>query len=208
MALFTKQKENTNMCTYLYFELYGSIFHKLEFKNAWIYTVDKENVVLICGVEENTENIELVGTGLLSLSDQCKGYVNQNILHPVTTVQNSKLIDMIPDTKIITGEQNKENDMTFNKLVFRNIGRIEKLHELYSVSSSLDDIHRDIDYQLTKQSVHEVHKMYNFVIYSIIILFVILLSCSMIKKYCTTPSTLPIRDYNPVHFDTIKVTEI
>ena len=34
MALFTKQKEKTQMCKYLYFELYGSIFHKLEFKTG------------------------------------------------------------------------------------------------------------------------------------------------------------------------------
>jgi len=52
MALFTKLKENTKMCTYHYFELYESIFHKLEFKNTWIHTVDKENVVLTCGIDE------------------------------------------------------------------------------------------------------------------------------------------------------------
>jgi len=130
-----------------------------------------------------------VGTGLLSISDQCKRYANQNILHPVTTVQNSKLIDIIPETKIITGGQNLENDMAFNKPVFRNIGKIEKLHDLNSISSSLYDINRYIDYQLTKQAVHEVHRNYNYVIYSVIILFVILIICKKIL-YNTTSSTI------------------
>jgi len=66
----------------------GSIFHKLQFRNTWIYTTEKENVVLTCGVDEKTETIELVGTGLLTISEQCKGYASQNILHPVTKVQN------------------------------------------------------------------------------------------------------------------------
>jgi len=76
------------MCKYLYFELNGSIFHKLEFKNTWIYTVIKESVVLTCGVDEKTETLELMGTGLLTIKEQCKGYANQNILHPITTVHN------------------------------------------------------------------------------------------------------------------------
>ncbi|CAI6373850.1 unnamed protein product [Macrosiphum euphorbiae] len=70
MALFTKQKEKTQMCKYLYFELYGSIFHKLEFKNTWIYTVEHENVVLTCGVDERSENIELYS-------------IQNNLAHPI-----------------------------------------------------------------------------------------------------------------------------
>ncbi|CAI6374222.1 unnamed protein product [Macrosiphum euphorbiae] len=108
MALFTKLEEKTQMCTYLYFELYGSIFHKLEFKNTWIYTVEQENVVLTCGLDKKTETIELVGAGLLSIEEQRKGYASQNKLQPVTSVQNSKLIDIIPETKIFTEERNLE----------------------------------------------------------------------------------------------------
>jgi len=147
---------------------------------------------------------------LLSIGEQCKGYASQNILHPVTTVQNSKLIDIIPETKIITGGQNLEQNTTFNVITSRNMGKIEKLHDLNSISSSLDDINRDIDYQLIKQSVREVNRNHNYIFYSIIILFVFLFICAMIKKYCisTTPPPTPLRDYNPVHFDTIKVTEV
>jgi len=115
MALFTKQKEKTQMCKYLYFELYGSIFHKLEFKNTWIYTVEHENVVLTCGLDEKSENIELVGTGLLTIEEQCKGYASQNILQPVTSVQNySQLVDIIPETKIITVDQKLKQDAMFS----------------------------------------------------------------------------------------------
>jgi len=208
MALFTKQGENTQMCKYLYFELNGSIFHKLEFKNTWIYTVDKENVVLTCGLDEKTETIALTGTGLLAIDDQCKGYASQNILHPVTIIQNSKLIDIIPETKLISLDK-FENNVTFKRPVFKTMGKIEKLHDLHSVSSSLDDINRDIDYQITKESVHEVHKNYNYVIYSILIIFVFFVVCSQINKYCKTPLPVPVHDYDPVHFDTIRrVTEV
>lgn len=91
------------------------------------------------------------------------------------------------------------------------MGKIEKLHDLnYIISNSLNDINKDIDYQITKQSVHEVHKNYNYMFYSIVILFVILIVCSMIKKYCivSTPPTVPLRDYNPVLFDAIRVTDV
>jgi len=83
----------------------GSIFHKLELSNTWIYAVDTENVVLRCGQEEKSENILVSGTGLLTINEQCKGYANQNILHPVTTVQNSKFVDFIPETKLLKGSQ-------------------------------------------------------------------------------------------------------
>jgi len=112
---------------------------------------------------------------LLSIGEQCKGYASQNILHPVTTVQNSKLIDIIPETKIITGGQNFEQNTTFNVITSRNMGKIEKLHDLNSISSSLDDINRDIDYQLTKQSVREVKRNHNYIFYSIIIFFLFVL---------------------------------
>ncbi|CAI6356443.1 unnamed protein product [Macrosiphum euphorbiae] len=77
-----------------------------------MYTVEQENV-LKCGVDEKTETIELVGTGLLTIEEQFKGHASQNILQPVTSIQNSKLIDIIPETKIITEEQNLEQDATF-----------------------------------------------------------------------------------------------
>uniref|UniRef100_A0A2S2NTW6 Envelope fusion protein n=1 Tax=Schizaphis graminum TaxID=13262 RepID=A0A2S2NTW6_SCHGA len=210
MALFTKQQEKTQICEYLYFELLGSIFHKLEFRNTWIYTTEKENVVLTCGVDEKMESIELVGTGLLTLSDQCKGYASQNILHPVTSVQNTQLIDIIPETKIIKEGKNFKQDDISSIPIFKNIKKIEKLHDLNSISSTLDDINKDIDYQLTKQTVREVHKNYNYVFYGIVILFIFLIVCSLINKLFRNTSTppVPLRDYNPVHFDTIKVTEV
>jgi len=129
MALFTKKKEKTQICEYLYFELLGSIFHKLEFRNTWIYTTEKENVVLTCGVDEKTETIEIIGTGLLTISDQCKGYASQNILHPVTTVHKSHLIDIIPETKIIRVDQNLKQEGVISIPIFKNIRKIEKLHD-------------------------------------------------------------------------------
>jgi len=119
-------------------------------------------------------------------------------------------VDIITETKILTGGQNLEQNFTFNILTSRNMRKIEKLHDLNSISSSLDDINRDIDYQLTKQSVREVHRNHNCIFYSIIILFVFMIICTMIKKYCinTAPPPTPLRDYDPIHFDTIKVTEV
>jgi len=51
------KRKKTKMCKYLYFELHGSIFHKLEFRNIWLFTVEKENLVLTCGVDEISETI-------------------------------------------------------------------------------------------------------------------------------------------------------
>jgi len=81
---------------------------------------------------------------------------------------------------------------------------------LNSISSSLDDINKDIDYQLTKQTVREEHRNYNYVFYGIIILFIFLIVCSFINTIFrnTTPPPVPLRDYNPIHFDTVKVTEV
>ncbi|KAF0745142.1 Envelope fusion protein, partial [Aphis craccivora] len=69
-------------CKYLYFELNGSIFHKLEFKNAWIYTADKKLDSVI--IDEKSESIKLIGTGLLINNVKTvKGMLVKNILHPV-----------------------------------------------------------------------------------------------------------------------------
>lgn len=83
MALFNRQGENIRMCIYLYYELNGSIFHKLQFKNMWIYTVDKDNVVLTCSTDEKSDTTEIIGTDLLTFDEQCKEYASQNLLHPV-----------------------------------------------------------------------------------------------------------------------------
>lgn len=208
MALFNNQVDNTQNWKYLYFNLKGSIFHKLELRNTWIYTVNTENVVLTCGSEEKTENVLLCGTGLLTLDEQCKGYANQNILHPITTVISEKIVDFIPETKLLKGEQ--IDHITLSKLPnLSYTGQIEKLHELKSISSSIDDINRDIDYNSTKQSIQQVYTYNHYVIFSIIILFIFIVICSKIKTICSQPPPVPVRDYGNMHFDTItKVTEV
>jgi len=54
-----QRKKRKCVNSYILSYLYGSIFYKLEFRNTWIYTVEKENVVLTCGVHDKTETIEL-----------------------------------------------------------------------------------------------------------------------------------------------------
>jgi len=122
-------------------------------------------VVITCGEEEKTESIELTGTGLLTLDKTCRGYASHTMLHPVTIVHNLYLKDIIHETKLTRVGEIKDPGTI--KINFKQLGKIEKLHDLRAVSNTLEDINTDIDNQLAQQSMSRLYNHNNYMSYLI-----------------------------------------
>lgn len=216
MASFTNQDDTYSLCKYLYFNLTGSIFHKLEFSNTWIYTVNKENIVITCGDDEKTDTIFLNGTGKLSIREDCKGYASQHILQPVSTIHTTNLVDIIPEIKIKDLGKITIDGASLNFSV-NQIKSVEKLQDLNKLSNSLDDINRAIDLQIIKNSMHVFHRKndyMSYVIYVLIIIFVIFVIYVCIMKHCNNKHQPLDNDLQPdfrsgsIHFDNFRVTQV
>ncbi|KAF0692437.1 Envelope fusion protein [Aphis craccivora] len=81
-------------------QLRANLFHKLKFKNEWIYATPGETIFITCDQNKSSTKHFLEGVGILYLNETCKAYATRDILisHKIET--DTELVDFVPNSQI------------------------------------------------------------------------------------------------------------
>ncbi|XP_050528567.1 uncharacterized protein LOC126898514 [Daktulosphaira vitifoliae] len=97
IQLFFKPTIVPTTCQFVYGKLHESIFLKLKYKNTWLYATNTENIIVNCDEREVGLNTLLVGTGMISLRDDCKAITANSVLMPIKSFTSSRYEDFMPE---------------------------------------------------------------------------------------------------------------
>ncbi|KAL4119479.1 hypothetical protein QTP88_012286 [Uroleucon formosanum] len=101
VKLFVKPSSIPISCPIHYFDITRSIYHRLKYQNAWIYTIKTtDNVAVSCENRDQAINIQLTGNGVLTLNEDCRGYTPQLVLTPSRHLNSTHYKDLISDDNI------------------------------------------------------------------------------------------------------------
>ncbi|KAL4154028.1 hypothetical protein QTP88_001861 [Uroleucon formosanum] len=103
VELFVKPSSIPISCPIHYLDITRSIYHRLKYQNAWIYTIKTtDNVAVSCENRDQAINIQLTGNEVLTLNEDCRGYTPQMVLTPSRHLNSTHYKDLISDVGITT----------------------------------------------------------------------------------------------------------
>ncbi|KAL4134811.1 hypothetical protein QTP88_006520 [Uroleucon formosanum] len=153
VELFVKPSSIPISCPIHYLDITRSIYHRLKYQNAWIYTIKTtDNVAVSCENRDQAINIQLTGNGVLTLNEDCRGYTPQLVLTPSRHLNSTHYKDLISDVGITTNltipaslKQKISSGNTHTNSVI-------KLTDLGQYSKSIEEIEQLIQEEKDKQN--------------------------------------------------------
>lgn len=71
MSLLLNSNSLGKTCQIMYFKLNNAIYHRLKNRNDWLYVVKDNHIVVTCDYDTYTKSLELNGTGILHIKNNC-----------------------------------------------------------------------------------------------------------------------------------------
>ncbi|KAE9521490.1 hypothetical protein AGLY_018089 [Aphis glycines] len=169
--LFVKPSSIPISCPIHYLDITRSIYHRLKCQNAWIYTTKtSDNVAVSCENRDQAINIQLIGNGVLTLNEDCRGYTPQPNLTPSRHLNSTHYKDLISDVGITT-------NLTIPTSLKRKISSsnthtnpIIKLTDLGQYSKSIEEIEQLIQEEKDKQNNKNTTDLHSYLFYFILIM--------------------------------------
>lgn len=210
LMIFRKPGIIPNSCSLRNINFNFSIWHRLENTNSWIYITVKDYIIVKCKGMSEVETVNVNGTGILELSNQCEANTDDGTL----LISQKKVItkiykDIIPelnatiDLKISLTNKNEilNNFMLINdsKSIIKN-----NLHKLMEYSNSLENL-KQLSANNDTINTH-FNILWGTVIISIGLLIIISLYFKLKNKYCknkgSVEETIVNKTYESVNAQT------
>ncbi|KAL4152675.1 hypothetical protein QTP88_000508 [Uroleucon formosanum] len=171
VELFVKPSSIPISCPIHYLDITRSIYHRLKYQNAWIYTIKAtDNVAVSCENRDQAINIQLTGNGVLTLNEDCRGYTPQLVLTPSRHLNSTHYKDLISDVGITTNltipaslKQKISSGNTHTNSVI-------KLTDLGQYSKSIEEIEQLIQEEKDKQNSKNTTDFHSYLFYVILII--------------------------------------
>ncbi|KAL4103473.1 hypothetical protein QTP88_018849 [Uroleucon formosanum] len=171
VELFVKPSSIPISCPIHYLDITRSIYHRLKYQNAWIYTIKTtDNVAVSCENRDQAINIQLTGNGVLTLNEDCRGYTPQLVLTPSRHLNSTHYKDLISDVGITTNltipaslKQKISSGNTHTNSVI-------KLTDLGQYSKSIEEIEQLIQEEKDKQNSKNTTDFHSYLFYVILII--------------------------------------
>ncbi|XP_025406960.1 uncharacterized protein LOC112680941 [Sipha flava] len=163
------------------FKLDTSIYHKLTYKNKWLYVTKGENIFITCNKEKQSVNHKLSGVGVISLNEACKGFTERDILIPGEINHLEEYTDFIPTSKILHLEEHLTSPI--DKTMFQD--KYIKSNQLYN----LNEVAKPVSYFQIKKEMDKNQNKYidiqrnnGYLLYAVTGIIFISISIFWIKK--------------------------
>ncbi len=171
VELFVKPSSIPTSCPIHYLDITRSIYHRLKYQNAWIFTIKTtDNVAVSCENRDQAINIQLTGNGVLALNEECRGYTPQMVLTPSRHLNSTHYKDLISDVGITT-------NLTIPTTLKRKINNsnthtnsVIKLTDLGQYSKSIEEIEQLIQEEKDKQNNKDTTDLHSYLFYFILIM--------------------------------------
>lgn len=173
VELFVKPSNIPITCPIHYLDINRSIYHRLKYQNAWIYTIKTtDNVAVSCENRDQAINIQLTGNGVLTLNEDCRGYTPQMVLTPSRHLNSTHYKDLISDVGITT---NLTIPTSLKKKISSSnahTNSVIKLTDLGQYSKSIEEIEQLIQEEKDKQNNKDTTDLHSYLLYIILIIVV------------------------------------
>ncbi|KAF0682192.1 Envelope fusion protein [Aphis craccivora] len=173
-------------------QLRTNLFHKLKFKNEWIYATLGETIFITCDQDKRSTNIFLEGVGILYLNETCKAYATRDILIPYKIETDTEHVDFVPNSRIKEPED-RYASLTTNILENKHV-RTNQMFDLNLVAKSTSEIIKDVKTEQMRRSKRR-HDYLLYVISAIAIICIVItiIRCIEKKPWCTINGTMRSR---------------
>lgn len=157
----------------------NEIWYQLIEQNKWLYVVPQITHITIDCHKKGLYDIQIKGTGFLTLTPSCKAYTKSVTLIP--TVQlSSSISTFIPELNIITDSQQDEHPIPSLQFIPLN-NPISNLDDLKTASFKLNQISLMADQINHKTQIKEKIQFYDIFIKCISIVSVIIITYYIVK---------------------------
>lgn len=134
VLLLQEPEEVPENCEIMQLQMTTTIFHKLRYKNQWLYTTNHETIFITCDDDKQSSS-HILRVGILKLNETCKGYATRDVLIPGKIDNRAYYIDFIPKS-VIT-----ENYVTTNfQQPTKSHMKTNQLHDFHDIAFSKNQI--------------------------------------------------------------------
>ncbi|KAL4107964.1 hypothetical protein QTP88_018233 [Uroleucon formosanum] len=180
VQLLQDPKEVPTTCDIRHVRLQATIFHKLSYRNKWLYATDSE-VIIINGENDQEASTHLLeGVEIISINETCKGNVTRDLLLPSTNSENN-YSDFIP-TSIITQQEFQHVSLDLYTMEDENVinNHMSDLNLISKTHMQLQEHNNNI-YKVTQLQNNQI--IHNYILYlTIFLTFVISIAFLQIKS--------------------------
>jgi len=148
--LFRKPKSVPLTCNIKYVKFSHNIWHKLDNRNEWIYVTNNESIIITCKNSSDTYMIDVSGTGILSLENNCEANTVDDEIKLIPKREiNSKIVKNFSPYLNLSVHFDMLKDLPREKLNYsvfpkENYKIKNNLNKLVENSRSLDEIQTQI----------------------------------------------------------------
>ena len=163
VLLLQDPKEVPDSCEIMHVQLHTNLFHKLKFKNDWIYATPGETIFITCDHDKKSENHLLEGVGILSLNETCKAYATRDLLIPHKTENEEEYLDFIPHSEIKKTEE-IQIDLPSTILKIKHV-HTNQMYDLNLVAKSTTEIKEIIEKSAEVEAAQDNKNRHNYLLY-------------------------------------------
>jgi hypothetical protein len=193
MMLFRQPKVLPETCNLRYIKFTISIWHRLEDTNSWLYVIDKGNIIIKCENISDPEILDINGTGIFQLNNQCEANTNDNtILIPKRKIISKIYTDFVPQLNLsfnfLTQFESMETESQLDITLLKENPKIKNnLNNLIENSKSLKELHKQLKGKLVEETLN-IPRTYMYVIITVLVIgvsiFIIIVYFKLKNIFC------------------------
>lgn len=216
LMIFRKPNILPNSCTVKNINFNFSIWHRLENTNSWIYITNQDNIIIKCRDQTEIETINVNGTGILDLSNQCEANTDDGTLLLTKRKITTKIYkDVIPQLNVSINLQIPQikNDKNLDSLVIPDESKTivkSNLNKLLEYSKNLENLGQTLHDNNEFKTDNHLYMTLGIVIISMGLLLVIIsfiVLCIKIKNnnYCNKKTNCVEEEAKPKVYEELSM---
>ena len=160
IQLLQEPKEVPSSCEIMHVRIATTIFHKLQYKNAWLYTTKGEMLFISCDADKESSSYNLEGVGIIQLNNTCKGYASRDVLIPGKVENEKNFLDFVPKSIIKIQTDFYPKDIVEDKHVKNN-----GMEDLNTIANSEREVGALTEQEEKIKEVKQNQKTNNYLLY-------------------------------------------
>lgn len=179
VQLLQDPKDVPKTCDIRHVRLQATIFHKLSYRNKWLYATDNEVIIINCDNDLEASTHTLVGVGVITINETCKGYATRDLLIPSSSAENN-LSDFIP-TSVITQQEYRHVSLDLYTMKDENVinNHMNDLNLISKTHKQLQAYNENARELIQLKGNQNIH---NYVLYIIIFTMIVITMTFVLNK--------------------------
>ncbi|XP_060859873.1 uncharacterized protein LOC132937056 [Metopolophium dirhodum] len=169
VQLLQDPRDVPDTCDIRHVRLQATIFHKLSYRNKWLYATDSEVIIINCENDLEASTHTLEGVGIITINETCKGYATRDLLIPSSSVENN-FSDFIP-TSVITQQEYQHVSLDLYTMKDENVIN-NHMNDLNLISKTHKQLQENNKNEHKFIQLQDTQIIQNYVLYIIIIIII------------------------------------